>query len=197
MNIIGLFPIPVFQNKINFNLDIDKLVQQLSFSDNEGGNSFSNQQYILNIDELSELKKLIKESLQSYRDNVINPEKKLQIYITNSWLNISKQGNKHHKHSHVNSLISGVYYVKTGSNDSITFYHNRYDQIKIYPKEYNIFNSDSWTIPVSSGDLLLFPSYLDHGVTSCHNDIRISLAFNTFIRGSIGNSSSSTHLELN
>lgn len=196
MQVIGLFPTPVYQNKINFKLDIDKLTQQLSFTKNEGGNSFSNEQHILDIDDLIDLKKLINENLQSYTDTVINPQKELEIYITNSWLNISRQGEQHHKHSHVNSLISGVYYVKTGSDDSITFYHNRYNQIKIYPKEYNIFNSDSWTIPVSSGDILLFPSYLDHGVTSCNNDIRISLAFNTFIRGSIGTSSSSTYLEL-
>jgi len=196
MNIISLFPTPVSQSKIQADYDFDAILSELKFVKNEGGNEFSINQKILDFNNLSTLKKQLTEHVKTFVESVHVPQTPIEVYITNSWINISTPGNSHHKHSHVNSFISGVYYIKANETDSITFYHNRYDQIKVTPKDYNIFNSDSWSIPITTGDLVLFPSYLDHGVLPCKNNQRISLAFNTFIKGNIGNESSSTNLEL-
>ena len=63
--------------------------------------------------------------------------------------------------------------------------------------EYNTWNSLTWWIPVKSGDILLFPSYLNHSVeTKQDNNLRISLAFNTFVKGNIGSREGLSELNL-
>jgi predicted 2-oxoglutarate/Fe(II)-dependent dioxygenase YbiX len=62
-----------------------------------------------------------------------------------------------------------------------------YQAIDIITKEYNVYNSPTWWVPVGQGDLVLFPSRLMHQVANITTDtVRISLAFNVFIKGSIG-----------
>ena len=46
-------------------------------------------------------------------------------------------------------------------------------------------------------DLMIFPSYLEHGVpTNTTNQIRTSLSFNTFVRGDIGSRSTMSQVIL-
>jgi ectoine hydroxylase-related dioxygenase (phytanoyl-CoA dioxygenase family) len=64
-------------------------------------------------------------------------------------------------------------------------------------KEWNSFNSSSWWFPVKTGDIVIFPSSLIHSVeTKQGNNTRISLAFNVFIKGTIGINNSLTELHL-
>ena len=52
-------------------------------------------------------------------------------------------------------------------------------------------------ILVESGDLVLFPSSFQHEVPqTTSKETRISIAFNTFIRGYLGDETSSTALYL-
>ena len=52
-------------------------------------------------------------------------------------------------------------------------------------------------IPVTTGLLVMFPSRLEHSVLNKkENNQRISLAFNTFIKGDIGDQKGLTHLIL-
>ena len=58
-------------------------------------------------------------------------------------------------------------------------------------------NSESWWFEVGSGDLVLFPSNLEHMVeTKVGNETRVSIAFNTFLKGHIGVDESLTGLQL-
>ena len=55
---------------------------------------------------------------------------------------------------------------------------------------YNNFNSDVAHFFVKTGDLIIFPSSTEHKVPIRNNEsTRISLAFNTFLRGEFGNNS--------
>ena len=56
------------------------------------------------------------------------------------------------------------------------------------PIEYGIWNSDSWHFNSINNELFLFPSWLDHSVkqNSKATVDRISIAFNVFVKGSIG-----------
>ena len=72
-------------------------------------------------------------------------------------------------------------------NDKITFYKNEHPFIANQPKQFNVFNSTSWWVSVKPAQLLMFPSSLMHGVDLKEDDSeRISLAFNTFLKGSLG-----------
>jgi uncharacterized protein (TIGR02466 family) len=138
-----------------------------------------------------DLKASILENVNNYFLQIVRPKFEVLPYITTSWINLGPAGSNHHEHSHSNSFCSGVFYLQADqSNDNITFYNSRYQQIKIYTEDYNLYNSDSWSVPVNTGDILIFPSYLNHAVTKTTSDSRISLAFNVFVKGVLGNNCS-------
>ena len=122
--IVGLFPSPVYIVKRDSNLspkeekDIGKIIKEGLHK--ETGNSQSNNSYIFN-GKLKNIKQFCEEQLNIYVKEVINPKEKLDFYITQSWLNITKPGEYHHEHSHANSIISGVFYISTEEDDKITF----------------------------------------------------------------------------
>lgn len=128
----------------------------------------------------------------------ICPKNDVRLRITQSWLNWTKPGQYHHKHTHPNSLISGCFYVKANKEtDKIFFYRDGYQRIKFPPVEWNTYNSESWWYPVGSGDLVFFPSSLTHMVQPVGGeDTRVSLAFNTFPIGYIGDEDELTALHL-
>ena len=133
------------------------------------------------------IEKQINKKLTEYVNTVYKPKNKISVYITESWFTYTHPGHWHHKHSHTNSFLSGVYYVNCNKNDSIIFFKEDKTLINIEATEQNDFNSRSWIVPVSNGDLVIFPSYIEHSVdkNAHEKNTRISLAFNTFIKGEI------------
>ena len=85
-------------------------------------------------------------------------------------------------------MVSGVFYPQANREfDKIYFYKDGYERIKVPAAEYNPYNSESWWFEVGAGDLILFPSHLTHMVQTKQDDnTRISIAFNTFLKGYIG-----------
>ena len=62
---------------------------------------------------------------------------------------------------------------------------------------YNHFNSHNFSLAMNKGELILFPSNLQHSVPYNQSDEeRISLSFNTWSKGSLGNIDSLTYLPL-
>ena len=133
-----------------------------------------------------------------YFDKVVCTDNSIVPYITQSWLNYTKTDQFHHMHNHPNSYISGVFYIDVDDKvDKITFLKKPYPTIELVPTKYNIFNSNSWWYSVKNGDLLLFPSYLTHGVDKKkETNNRISLSFNVFFKGTIGKKLQLTELML-
>jgi len=189
--ILSLFPTPVYVN--DFNRDLTS--KEKSYIKNlkkdiitNKGNTNTKNVYILNEPALLNLNKDINFFIKDYFDTVIETTDKIFPYITQSWLNYTEQNGFHHLHNHPNSYVSGVLYLDVKKNDSITFYKNdNYDTFSLNRDRYNAFNSFSWTVPVKNNQILLFPSYLKHAVLNKDSSgTRISLAFNTFIKGTFG-----------
>ena len=188
--IINLFSIPVYRNKLNYSLKkemplIKKLSEQIIKNE---GNDHTNDTYILNRKEFTNLKKEIQNFIDHYFKLIINPVDDAKLYITQSWINYTYKNNYHHKHCHRNSYLSGVLYISTQEEDSITFHRpDFYERILFTPKEYNHYNCLSLTVPVKNNEIVLFPSYLQHSVKNKKTDgVRISLPFNTFVKGVLG-----------
>jgi uncharacterized protein (TIGR02466 family) len=197
----GIFPTPIYISKINRELTI----KELSFIDkikldtfNNEGNTTSNDNYILNNKAFKNLKEELDLKIQDYFDKVILPSDNITPYVTQSWLNYTETNQYHHKHAHPNSLVSGVFYINCHEeHDKIKFFNDKYKTIKLEIKEYNIWNSESWWFSVKTGDVILFPSSLTHMVESKQGDnTRISLAFNVFIKGTVGNNKNLSELHL-
>jgi len=200
----GIFPTPVYITKrdLDFSLNEKKDIEDVIKGGMHRGpsNSASNNTYIFN-NKLKEIKQFCEQQIKIYVEKIINPEKELDFYITQSWLNITKPGEAHHSHYHANSIISGVFYVSTEEDDNIVFgdpNKRLKDMISFKLKEQNPFNSDSWGFPVNNNELILFPSWLEHAVepnkTATMN--RISISFNTYVRGTLGETHNLTELIL-
>jgi uncharacterized protein (TIGR02466 family) len=200
-NINGIFPTPIYISKLDRELTplelkfVDK--NKKDFYKNEG-NITTNNNYILNEKPFANIKKELDLRVQDYFDKVISPANNIKPYITQSWLNYTETNQYHHKHAHPNSLVSGVFYINCHEeHDKIKFFNDTYQTIKPEIKEYNIWNSQSWWFSVKTGDVILFPSSLTHMVETKQGDnTRISLAFNVFIKGTVGNNKNLTELHL-
>ena len=133
-----------------------------------------------------------------YFKSVHAPQFDVTPYITQSWSNYTEPGQYHHKHAHPNSIISGVFYPQANKEtDRIYFYKDGYERIKIPTENWNHWNSESWWFDVGAGDLIIFPSNLTHMVQTKQGDgTRISISFNTFVKGYIGSDESLTGLHL-
>jgi len=162
------------------------------------GNTTSVENYVLNKPELHSLTEFLNNSLQEYFNAVYSPKTKADLCITQSWVNYTKPGQFHHKHAHPNSLVSGVFYVQaTKETDKLHFFKDGFQQLRIIPKDFNLYNSDSWWLTAATGALYLFPSSLTHMVEQVQGqDTRISLSFNTFPKGIIGEEIALTSLKL-
>jgi uncharacterized protein (TIGR02466 family) len=189
----GIFPTPIYTSKLNreltpLELEFVKKVRKESYYN--GQNTTSNSNYVLNEKPFLNLKKELDLRVKDYFEKVISSTDLVIPYITQSWLNYTETNQYHPKHSHSNSYVSGVLYINCHKElDKITFFNDGHKTIKPEVKNWNLYNSESWWFPVKTGDIIMFPSSLNHMVETKEGDnTRISLAFNVFVKGTIGDS---------
>ena len=199
MNINNLFPTAVGFSKLGRDLTEEELLfikEQVRYP-NEG-NTTSENRTILKSVEITEIREFIETAMLEYFKSVHAPQFDVTPYITQSWANFTDKGQYHHKHQHPNSIISGVFYPQADrETDRIYFYKDGYERIKIPTDNYNHWNSESWWYETGAGDLIIFPSSLTHMVQTKQGDgTRISISFNTFVKGYIGSDESLTGLHL-
>ena len=198
----GLFPIPLYRAHRYSNLDpteeadIEDVIKAGSLINKEAAsnNTFSLNKYVFET-KLVNLKEFCEKHIKIYVKEVLGIIEKEEVafHITQSWLNITKPGENHAPHWYPNSIISGVFYISIKEDDQISFYDPYYkskQMIQIERTHYQNWNSDVYNINVNNNELILFPSWLEHGIAPNENTTmntdRISLAFNVFVRGNIG-----------
>ena len=199
MQLHNLFPIPVGFAELGRPLSDEELffIRELPTRPNMG-NTTSTNNFVLRDSALTSLRSFIEDSVSDYFKNTVNPKHNVSLRVTQSWCNYSEPGQYHHKHAHPNSLVSGVFYINCDDKfDKIKFFNDKYKTIKPEIKDWNLYNSESWWFTVKTGDIILFPSSLTHMVENKEGtNTRISLAFNVFIKGNIGNNKNLTELVL-
>ena len=157
-------------------------------------NHQSEDTFILDSPEMSRVKQFIDFKLKEFVVNIMGSDS--EMVITQSWLNRSGKGESHHEHKHPNSMISGVWYPQIHEKlPPIQFRNTQQRDIELSIKKFNHFNSGTFMLPMNKGELILFPSNLQHSVPINQSDEeRISLSFNTWCKGSLGNERSLTLL---
>jgi uncharacterized protein (TIGR02466 family) len=202
--IVGIFPTPLYVAKIEPQLtdkEIEFVHREKLYSSRKalsnrtvGTDSFD----MLNFPELTRIKEFIQFNLNSYAETVLSIENKL--FPTLCWVNRTPPGASHYSHHHTNSLVSGVFYF-TPNPTPIEFFTEKtvsHTPLKLIPKKFNQYNTYTNIIHVTQGTLIIFPSYLDHSVSeNIQPHDRISLSFNTWIDGAIGNLEESSYLNFN
>jgi uncharacterized protein (TIGR02466 family) len=197
VNLYSIFPTAVAK----FELGRDFSPEETAFVDSQEthknqGNTTSNDRYVLRHDTMANLKAFVEASVAEYLQSIYAPKNEVGLRVTQSWLNYCQPGQWHHKHAHPNSFISGVLYMKAArERDKIYFYRDGYKQISLPTNNWNLHNSESWWFEVGAGDLMLFPSSLTHMVEAVQQE-RVSLSFNTFPVGYVGEEESLTALHL-
>lgn len=195
-----LFPVPVCvvtSDRGLTNAEQEFLNKVRSNIRNNVGNTTSSDTYILNNPELKDLKEYLESQVKKFCYEELMYLPAVTPYITQSWLNYTETKQFHHEHTHPNSIISGVFYISASDSDAIEFYKGGTEEFVIAVNTYNTYNSRKWTFPVRTNDLILFPSNLSHSVAmQDREDTRISLAFNTFVKGFLGNTNSLNELIL-
>jgi len=201
--VLGLFPTPLGRYKLppltkaqyKFVLGQENKVNR--------SNKISVTKSILEDKCMASFKTNIDHCLASYLKEAVSSDPNLKLRITQSWSNYTGVGEQHHQHYHANSVISGVYYVQTLDTDSINFHDKERGSShwEIYPPELHSYNAPTWTISTPQEWLMLFPSQLSHSVSDRQPEDknapdRISISFNTFYTGEIGDDGDATKLIL-
>ena len=181
----------------------------------------SKNNYILDVDGLDQVKQKILNHIKKYIKETLSPilsesedgleiyERDLEFYITQSWLNVHVAGSRHPKHQHPNSIVSGIFYIKVLEQDKISFEHhnNQLSPTSSPSFEFDPCNKTRWNsrnieFALQPNDIYIFPSWLTHYVekverTTKQPEERISLSFNTFVRGTLGEARGLLELKLN
>lgn len=198
----GLFPTPIGIYNIgrSFSSKEVEFINGLEKTKNIA-NSISLKTHILNEPELFDIRKECSINLNRYFNEVFDPFIGLDLSITQSWVNYSQIGERHHLHGHPNSYISAVLFIQgSDTSNSITFVNSPCGLrscFQIMSANNNIWNSSSWNVPLSPGDIIFFPSDLQHEVPPIEDDCtRITISFNSFISGQIGDEGLSNELTI-
>ena len=192
MPYIDIMPTAVYKDKIGYKLTS----QQRDTLDNLviHPNELSEEMGILDRPEFKSMKDVVFSHVKKYERDVCGFKSSLSFKLTESWYKETVPGDDHIDHNHPNSMLSGVVYLNVPKgnthheglnlihveNRGVFKHHDfRYDYT---PTKYNQIST---FIPVETGDIVLFPSYLYHFVSrnESENESRRIISFNTFIQG--------------
>jgi len=164
-----------------------------------GENYISLNRQLLELDKFKDLKVSLQAALNHYVHDILKIEN--QFFITDSWSTRNPQNTSHAEHSHGNSIFSGVLYVDVADGDLELLFEPLFSknfQFEYSIKEYNLLNSNSWSLGLKSGMLVIFPSWVSHRVSPNLNtaDRRI-IGFNSFTSGKFGSDVTIDNLSIN
>lgn len=199
------FPIPIAKSKLNrkFSREEAKEIEKIAKNcrDNQHNIVSSSSFIFRDFLGLKDLESFIYKHIKKYADTTLSIRGDNQsLEITQSWLNITNSGQQHHRHEHPNSIVSGVFYINTIKDDSIIFYNPNHKIYKHLSLSHEKGEPDSYNnglkMGITAGELILFPSWLEHSVDINNtNESRISIAFNTKLKGQFGHEKFLTYVE--
>lgn len=120
------------------------------------------------------------------------------IVITQSWANKTEANEKHHNHFHINSFLSGVFYLTDyipNTGGETVFIK---ECTSLWNKNIFKYEKDEYlNVLPQAGKLILFPSQLYHGVNEYTSSTpRYTISFNSFPIGQLGSVDAATSLNL-
>ena len=195
INVIDLFPVPlaVFSNVLTkqqlcnikeyLRARTDSLSSHVAV-EGDGASSHGYHAKIFNLIEqeatgCANLSATIQEVLDEYTKGYGISS----VMLTNSWFNVQRPGSTLKSHIHPDSVISGVIYVDVDpSRDNISF-KNPNNLVEYFSRctHHTDYNSLQYDFTPTTGDILVFPSWIPHGNTydADHEIDRIAIGFNT------------------
>ena len=195
--IYPLFAAPVYVNNVgNFERPDLKSLEYSSTIPTGGAYNFlsSVDKKVLDRPEFRHVHESRHAGSQRIREGASACNRKIEFYVTDSWVNVHRRGQSAGPHVHHNSLISGVLYLQvTETTGDLVFHRDVLSLIPFPPAldldmdSFNLYNCKSWSYKPKTNDICLFPSVVMHSADPNDSDEeRWCLAFNVFVRGDIG-----------
>jgi uncharacterized protein (TIGR02466 family) len=187
-NVQVLFSTPIFQSKLDVPEFITDHLRNQKVEKVFGG--YKSEENILDHPLLERPKTFLMRKVNTFFHNVCGYSDSVKLEIVCSWINLHKPGNWAHSHSHLNSIVSGVWYISTTEKTgSISFLRDNLlfgSSISFDVNDINSHNQQDYSFNPRSGDVLIFPSNLIHSVNPNLDECdRISIAFNCIARGTV------------
>ena len=162
----------------------------------EGGDSkaYSSTDFIL-LEKYPFLKKKFEPCIQYHIQNILKQQTNYRI--TTSWATRIDPTGYGRIHYHSNAWLSGVYYPEGHESFKIRFHTPKHSQWFDPPVEWNPYNSNTWTLPLKTNTVVIFPSLLNHELLPNEsNKTRYSIAFNVLPKGHLGGTASDGEVTL-
>lgn len=192
-NFLNLFGVPIYNHNIGVDLD-KEIYQTLEFERVHDNGYITQDKQILNQPLFKDLKIKLQKQVDAYTRDILHIKDDVEFEIIASWVNKHEPNDWAQEHDHVNSLISGVYYIECPMNSGNIVFHKDKSFTNLFPRtlafeysEWVPWNCEAWSITPNEGDIILFPSTITHSVLANQSySPRYSLAFNIFPRGKLG-----------
>lgn len=214
-DVVPLFAVPLCKTKIEpiTEEEMNYLTVGIEYRErlhSVAYNSVDN--YILDDPRVADVKRKVMEQLNEFLHGYLDVDPKHEFYMTTSWMNRYQKNHYAQMHYHSNSLISGVLYLTDCEETSDIVFHKDKSNTNIFTDTVNIdhredfdhenkrsylYHQREMRVSPKPFDLILFPSMTNHSVDVNANThkTRYTLAFNTWVRGTIGDSTSTLILK--
>ncbi len=190
-DLVPLFPTYLWRTRLEpatyepINERIQPYLNTLEGSANqEEGSKLQTEQHLHLSPELSDLVRIINGAVDSILDFL--KAKHEGFVITGCWANLGARGSGHKMHAHPNNFLSGVYYVRAPEGGNLITFHDPRPQPSIVsppPSELTASNAGKVDFHLNTGDMIIFPSWLNHSVPpNTSDDVRVSIAFNVMFK---------------
>lgn len=153
------------------------------------------------LKQLPWLKDEITETFKEYAYNVLMADMSVDFKIGSSWVVLTKPGCSSEQHIHPNYYYTGCLYL-TDDPSPINFFrgttvYNHQERFQFKFHSINEYNTNSIAYKPEKNEILFFPSYLSHKVTTNLSDKnRYSLGFNIHPVGIYGDQDSTIHVQI-
>tara|TARA_A100001011_G_scaffold13503_1_gene14408 strand:+ start:5642 stop:6274 length:633 start_codon:yes stop_codon:yes gene_type:complete len=194
----NLWGVPVYKINTNYTFSnftpeakeyIDDYINS-SVENSKTANVFVERGHFLDNLKLEKIKEIINQQAHYFRDNIMMCKNELQIQ--SSWLTVNHKGSNHPIHNHAHTIFSICYYprAETGhlilqAPDGKSTWQRDYRMGFEYT-ELNEWNATNWTIPVMSGDIVIFPGWVQHSTTPNESEEpRLMIGTNYWLKGNM------------
>ena len=196
-----LFATPFFRASLSHAISPEQIeyIKNLKMILNRN-NMISENLYIFEEPELKSIKDAVQDALDTYATEVMGLSQR--IYVTQSWGLVNPPGVGMHSHAHSNSLVSGsLYFAPLPEPPARVIFDKNvmYQRLELnpVPAKQNIYNTPVNLVTPKQGEILLFPSEINHLVEPNQSqEDRWAIAFNCFIEGVLGSYRDVSELKL-
>ena len=187
----NLFSVPIFHGKLDnwkkYNRDLLPVCHEVRKETEDMStlpwnchvwSTYGYDDQLYKREQFQEIAKAINVYVRAYLDKR-QWKKQEKIVMSELWVNYQGKYQFQEYHDHKERVLSGIFYLEVPENAPGLIIQNpqkaNFDDLFFFQEEVQDVNE----INVETGDLIMFPSWLDHGVNANMTDKpRINIAFN-------------------